>query len=709
MIGGREGTSLSKRHLKVIYIRPSRYDDEGYVLRFWRGVLPSNTLACLDALTQSVAQSGVLGADVSVDVDVYDDTVQRVPVKKIARLLKQPDTQVVVGLVGVQSNQFERASDLAIEFRNAGVQVMIGGFHVSGMLSLFDKPSRDLQRLLDRGVSLVKGEAEAPGAMARILTDALNGTMKPIYDILDFPDLTNAPVPLVADKLQHKFFTKNMATIDTSRGCPFNCSFCTIINVQGRKMRYRSASCVLKAIEENYARGIRIYFFTDDNFSRNPVWEQILDGLIVMRERGLDIIFMMQIDTIAHRIPNFAEKAAKAGCYLAFVGMESVNAKNLESVGKRQNNVDDYASMVALWHKHNVLVHVGYIIGFPNDTRESIGQDMVVLRDQVKVDMASFFMMTPLPGSKDHWKMVQDCVPLDADLNNYDSQHETFKHALMAPGEWRAAYNDAMVALYNKQSIINSMLLMQPEHRRHMFFVYIWYRYCALEGLHPMSTGMYRYKDRLSRRPIFPKENILQYAWRRTKDAVHGFKRYAGLFIDFQEIWMLTRAPDDPRWATLAELRQKWVAAQQRISESRLKGHYDDAARELKAILDASANKLRQLSQSGSDLNFRARRKLAKKAQEVEAYLRSSDLQGSWNKVVEAERYLSERIVAGYEEAAIKYVARRRAVNEYRKRLLARLKQGRVRPSDLARLPYALVVEVVCACRFCLSLLMLHK
>ncbi len=541
------------------------------------------------------------------------------------------------------------------------------------------------------------------------MRDALNGTMRPIYDIVDFPDLEHAPVPLVADKLQHKFFTKNMATIDTSRGCPFACTFCTIINVQGRKMRYRSSSCVLKAIEENYARGIRIYFFTDDNFSRNPVWEEILDGLIEMRARGLDIIFMMQIDTLAHRIPNFAEKASKAGCYLAFVGMESVNPKNLEAVGKRQNKVDDYASMVETWHTNNVLVHVGYIIGFPNDTRESIAQDMMVLRDQVKVDMASFFMMTPLPGSKDHWKMVQDCVPIDADLNNYDSLHETFRHPLMPPGQWRAAYNDAMTALYNKESIVNTMLRMQPDHRRHMFFVFVWYRYCALEGMHPMSTGMYRYKERTSRRSTFPRENVFQYAWRRTKDAAHGFKRYLGLFLDFQEIWMLTRDPDHPRWATLAELREKWVAAQQCISESKLMGRYDEAAQELKSLMAAGAEKLRQLSQSGSDLNSRARRKLAKKAREVETYARSFDMQGGWNKVVEAERYISERIVAGYEEAAIKYVAKRRKMNEYRKRLVKRMKQGRIGVSDIARLPYALVIEVVCACRFCLSLLMLHK
>ncbi|MFA6244183.1 MAG: hypothetical protein WC655_24790, partial [Candidatus Hydrogenedentales bacterium] len=190
------------RRLHIVFIRPSRYDDDGYVVRFVRGVLPSNTLCCLQSLTERVAEHGDLGPDVEVTVDVFDDTVQRIPIQRIAKMNGRPDPTVVVGFVGVQSNQFARASDLALELRELGVQVMIGGFHVSGVLTLFDSPSYELQRLLDRGVTLVKGEVDAPGVMTMLLADALSGAMKPIYEITEWPDLTNAPVPRASEKLQ---------------------------------------------------------------------------------------------------------------------------------------------------------------------------------------------------------------------------------------------------------------------------------------------------------------------------------------------------------------------------------------------------------------------------------------------------------------------------------------------------------------------------
>jgi hypothetical protein len=675
------------------------------VVRFWRGVLPSNTLCCLESLTRAVADSAALGPGVKVTVDTYDDTVQRVPIQRIAQITRRPDTRVVVGFVGVQTNQFARASDLALQLRAEGVQVMIGGFHVSGMLALFERPSHELQRLLDAGVTLVKGEAEAPGALEEILRDALTGTMKPIYDIVNLPELLNAPVPRPSEKLQRKFFTKQMATVDTSRGCPFNCSFCTIINVQGRKMRHRSAACVLKAIEENYARGISVYFFTDDNFSRNPVWEEILDGIIAMRERGMDIIFMMQIDTLAHRIPDFVEKAGRAGCYLAFIGMESVNAKNLEAVGKHHNRTNEYADMVEAWHRHGVLVHVGYIIGLPFDTPESVHHDMEVLCNEVKVDLASLFMLVPLPGSQDHRQMIRDCVAVDADLNNYDGMHETFRQPRMAPGEWRAAYDDSMAFFYSKESMVNALLRASPEFRRHLFWLFIWYRFSALEGIHPMATGLYRLKDRKARRPIFARENIVQYAWRRAKDAEHGLRRYMGLFFEFQEIWMLTRKPEDPRWATLADLRAKWAVVQQRVEEYDLRGHYDEAAQELKNLLTCAADRMWDLSKAGAHLSFSARRKLAAKAGEVESYLRTFDRQGGWRRIVETERYVSESIVAGYEEVAIRYVAKRRQFNAYRRDLVEQIKSGRILALNVSRIPYAVLCEIIFACRFGINVL----
>ncbi len=694
------------KQLHVVYIRPSRYDDEGYVVRFARGVLPSNTLCCLESLTQGVAESGDLGPDVEVTVDAFDDTVQRVPIRRIAKINHRPNATVVVGFVGVQSNQFARASDLVLELREEGVQVMVGGFHVSGMLALFDNPSHELQRLLDQGVTLVKGEVEAPGVMAMLLRDAVNGAMKPVYDITEFPDLAEAPVPLVNVKLRRRFFGQRTATIDTSRGCPFNCSFCTIINVQGRKMRYRPAALVLKAIERNYTHGIRFYFFTDDNFSRNPVWEEIFDGLIALRKRGIKIKFMMQTDTQAHRIPGFVEKAADAGCYLAFIGMESVSPENLEAVGKWQNRTQEYEKMVDLWHQNDVLVHVGYIVGLPFDSRESVHHDIEYLRNQVRVDLASFFMLTPLPGSHDHWQMVQDKVFVDGDYNDYDGIHETFQHGRMPNGAWRAAYDDAMHVFYSKENIIAALLRTEPRNYQQMLGLSIWYRYAALERLHPMATGVFRLKDRRSRRPVFPREGVLQYGWRRIKDSFHGLKVYGGLFFEFQEIWMLTRKPEDPRWATLADLRAKWLEVQRRVEDYNLQERYSDATKELKAILSSTAERLRQLSRAGSQISFSVRRKLQKKAAEVECYLQAfGEKTPALDHVVDAERFVSQTVISGYEEIAIRYVAQRRQFNAFRRDLFTRIKAGRFLGAHVLRIPYAAVCEVFFASRFAVHFL----
>ena len=110
------------------------------------------------------------------------------------------------------------------------------------------------------------------------------------------------------------------------------------------------------------------------------------------------IDFMMQVDVLAPRIPRFVEKAARAGCVQVFIGMETIRDDNLEAGGKRQNKAADYREMIAAWHGVGVVCHVGYIIGFPHDTYERVMEDVRTLRDELLVDQASFFMLTPLPG-----------------------------------------------------------------------------------------------------------------------------------------------------------------------------------------------------------------------------------------------------------------------------------------------------------------------
>src|SRR5260221_10926846 len=113
-----------------------------------------------------------------------------------------------------------------------------------------------------------------------------------------------------------------------------------MINVQGRKSRRRSVDDVEQIIRSNLAQGVNRFFITDDNFARNMDWERIFDRLIELREKDkLDIKFVIQVDTMCHRLPHFIEKAGRAGVVRVFIGLESINPDNLMGARKKQNKV----------------------------------------------------------------------------------------------------------------------------------------------------------------------------------------------------------------------------------------------------------------------------------------------------------------------------------------------------------------------------------
>jgi len=547
------------KRLVVILIRPSKYDDEGYVIRHLRGTLPSNTLSCLNSLAQDTVEQGHLG-QLKVRVETIDEIVSRVEPRKLARRFRRRDTKVLVGLVGVQTNQYPRAQDLARQFKAEGCDVMIGGFHVSGAIAMSPSMPRECQEMLDAGITLVLGEVE--DRMGQLLGDAAMDRLQPLYDFLeDRPDLTDKPVPRASFKVQRKFALKKSGTIDAGRGCPFNCSFCTIINVQGRKMRCRSAAQIVKQIRDNYylkgrRAGVRHYFFTDDNFARNPEWERIFDGLIALRhEEGMAIDFMMQVDTQAPRIPGFVEKAARAGCVQVFIGMEAVRDDNLKAGGKPQNKSAEYRDMIARWHDAGVLCHVGYIIGFPYDTYERVMEDVRALRDELLVDQASFFMLTPIPGSRDHQAAVRTGVPLDTDYNRFDSFHATMPHPRMSEEEWNRAFRDAWKEFYSFEAMRQSLLRQNPHTYWGMLKNLVWYRAGMIEGAHPMITGFFRLKDRTSRRPGFPREGRLQFFRRRVHEIAYILREYGKLCLEMQELWLKTRIRHED-YVFLGDLRK---------------------------------------------------------------------------------------------------------------------------------------------------------
>lgn len=510
-----------KQSFRVVLIKPSHYDDEGYVIRWTRSSIPSNTLACLYTIADEVKIAGRLGAEVDLSIDVYDEINQRIPVQKIIRRLTAQNTSGVICLAGVQSNQFPRAVDLARSFREAGLPVMIGGFHVSGCLSMLKTLPDDLTAAMNEGITLVAGEVEA--RLGDLLADALHGRLKPLYNFLDdLPSLEGRPMPVLPLEAVSRNVGR-VTTFDAGRGCPFECSFCTIINVQGRKSRWRTADDVEAIIRENHKRGLNCYFITDDDFARNRNWEAILDRIILLRERDkIRVSLLIQVDTACHRLPRFIEKAAKAGCRKVFIGLESVNRDTLKETGKKQNNVEEYRAMLQAWRKVHAVTYAGYIIGFPNDTYESVMRDVEVLKKELPLDLVEFFVLTPLPGSEDHQILVNQGAWIDPDMNKYDSEHPCTNHPKMSHEEWMRAYHDAWKSFYTFEHIETIFRRRLADGERNvgkMISQMIWFRGSMfVEKVHPLQAGLFRRKHRSERRSSFPREGRIVFAWRRLRE-----------------------------------------------------------------------------------------------------------------------------------------------------------------------------------------------
>ena len=311
----------------------------------------------------------------------------------------------------------------------------------------------NVQQALDMGCFVFAGEAEE-GRLDVVLKDALNGELKPVYNFMaDLPGIERVPTPhLPADVVKKTFGART--SYDAGRGCPFQCSFCTIINVQGRKSRYRSPDDIEKIVRDNWAQGISRFFITDDNFARNKEWEAIYDRLAQLREvDGIPLGLMIQVDTLCHKIPNFVEKSKRAGVTRVFIGLENVNPDNLAAAKKKQNKITEYRRMLLAWKAQGIFTYAGYILGFPGDTPESIRRDIAIIQRELPLDMLEFNILTPLPGSEDHKVLWAKGVDMDADLNKYDLEHAVTDHPRMTRAELEAIYQEGWSLYYTPAHI----------------------------------------------------------------------------------------------------------------------------------------------------------------------------------------------------------------------------------------------------------------
>lgn len=533
------------RTIRVYFIKPSRYDEDGYVQYFRYGVQPNNTLTVLRALNESFNRRYAAERNVYLETVIWDEICDGVvspeTITAIKEKAQEDGVELLIGLSGVQSNQYPRGRDLALQFVAKGMTTMMGGFHVSGY-----PESRAF--LNGCSISTIVGEAE--NLWGQIIEDFLRGKLQLNYavnegiraktgqDDIIVPVITDAQLPVVDDRYLTRFFSPTLTTIDTSRGCPFTCSYCSVKNVMGRTMRSREPNAVVQWVRDAARNhGIESLFLVDDDFFRSPRWEEILTGLIEVKKEYPKLSFMMQVDVDAscyanlepgetetakhRRSRRFVDLAARAGCYQAFVGIESLNPDNLNYATKYQNTDDrqhrmtledarrrvlnKYRRVVDNWHRAGVSVHAGYMLGFPFDGPDC-GRIAAKTLRKLGFDMVSFFIMTPLPGTEDQVRYAKEGAIVDWDFNNLDSQHVTLRHDKLDRHQWLEAYRAAFSGFYTWGKLLHTVFTvaggrgLSLESRTAMMRQWIYYFFSYRQGRHPMVGGVWQIRRRDVRR-----------------------------------------------------------------------------------------------------------------------------------------------------------------------------------------------------------------
>ncbi len=512
----------------VILVRPSHYDDDGYPITWRQGIIPSNSIATVYGMLTDCARRRVLGDHVDIRVRVMDEANRRIVPERIAAAVKKAGNRGFVALAGVQTNQFPRAMDLADRFLRAGLPVCVGGFHVSGWLATMKDVPEEVREAQKKGISFFAGEGEN-GRVEQVLKDAWNGKLAPLYNFLgQLVDLKNEPVPVLPEE-EIRQTAGCYTAFDLGRGCPFHCSFCTIINVHGHESRFRTADDLEKIIRENHERGFHRYFLTDDNIARNRNWEAFFDRMAALRKEGIRIRMLIQVDTGSYRIPGFIQKAVAAGVDQIFVGMESINPENLAAVNKKQNKVATYQEALRAWKQYPVVITAAYIVGLPGDTKDTVLRDIDTIKRELPIDTIYFTNLTPLPGSVDHQKMREAGEWMSSDLNLYDTHHCVTNHPLMSADEWQDANRAAWRRFYTDDhmtTVLRRMVAARSDKKLttiNRLALYSWFG--CHTTIHPIDGGLMRRRYRRDRRPGLPLENPFVFYPRHFATALYTYVR----------------------------------------------------------------------------------------------------------------------------------------------------------------------------------------
>ncbi len=407
--------------MKITLISPAVYKQRVYP--FW---LPPLSLTTIAALTPEW-----------IDVSIVDENVEDI------------DFNEETDLVGITvlSAMANRAYEIADEFQIKGTKVIMGGFHVSAL------PEEALQH----ADSIVIGEAEA--VWSQIISDFTNGKLKKIYRSDHFPPLDSLLIPR-RDLLKKRAYLST-STIQTARGCPFNCEFCSIAAMYKRSFRCKPIDNV---VEEIKTLPDPFVFIVDDNIVGRPgrareFFQRIKEFNFQWWSQA-SITIQKNIDTI--------KLAAESGCFLLIVGIESLSETSINSIGKHVNRIEEYESFIELMHEHNIMLNLSFVFGLDGDSDDVFEKTIDFLR-RTKTALATFNVQTPYPGTRLFDRLDREGRIIHRDWSKYDGGHVVYQPAHMSPEALQEGYDWAVRQFYSNE-MITERIKHTPRHLANLMF-----------------------------------------------------------------------------------------------------------------------------------------------------------------------------------------------------------------------------------------------
>ncbi|MBI3814861.1 MAG: radical SAM protein [Nitrospinae bacterium] len=426
-----------------------------------------------------------------IDVSIIDENIDNV------------NFEADVDMVGitVMTAHATRAYEISRKFRDRGVKVVLGGIH----------PTAVPDEAMQHADAVVAGEAE--GIWQDVIEDFKNGSLKRLYRAAKPASLINLPHPR-RDLLNIKAYNIGN-TVQTTRGCPFSCEFCSVTDFFGRSYRQRPVDEVIKEVELIDRKFVA---FVDDNIAGNPKYAKEL----FRRLAPLKIQWGSQASLTMTKDPELLKLAQESGCRGMFVGIETLSPDNLAQINKTFNKVENYEDAIKKFHDHGISITASIIFGFDNDD-EGVFERTIRFLEKNKIDLATFYILTPLPGTVWSKKMEAEGRIIERDWAKYNGGHVLFKPKNISPERLQEGYWWAFHQFYSISSVLKRAFNFEQPNILNTLLLNTGFRRMVKRvipegGLSPLSGLLNRLNKTI---PTTPTENLIPHAIEIVKDRAH--------------------------------------------------------------------------------------------------------------------------------------------------------------------------------------------